>query len=79
MIARSISMEEIMISLPRVKVMSIFSSKETRTIIRSMETRTTRDPRLTMLIRVRRFRRETWMCQRGRMGRIRIAMSTNAL
>ena len=40
---------------------------------------TTRPPKLTMLIRVRRLRRLTWMCQSGRMGRMRMAMSTNAL
>ena len=47
--------------------------------MRSIETRTTRLPRLRIPMRVSRFRTLTWICQSGRMGRMRIAISMKAL
>lgn len=66
-----------MINFPRTKVKSapVFwnSNKTTR---RMQEMRTTTPPREMIDIKARRFRRETWIVQRGWMGRTTIRTST---
>ena len=76
--ATSISMEEIIMSFPRVYVKSVPRWNSWRTIMRREEMRTTIAPRLTILMSMSRFRRLTWIFQSGRIGSttMRISMKT---